>query len=57
MIFLWICYTFCEYLSLALFTFVPMFIWICEEMQMYVIQICHNILVILSKVVHEYKLV
>ena len=48
MIFLWICYNLCLYLSLVSFIFVPMFIWICEEMQMYLIQICHNINVVLS---------
>ena len=30
-------------------------IWICEEMQMYKIQICNNINVVLSKAAHEYK--
>ena len=34
-----------------------MFIWICEEMQMYMMQIRHNIYVVFSKAVHEYKLV
>ena len=47
MIFLWICYNLCLYLSLVSFIFVPMFIWICEEMQIYMIQICHNIHVVL----------
>ena len=55
MIFLWIYYNLCVYLSQLSFIFVPMFLWICEEMQM--IQICHNIHVVLSKAAHEYKLV
>ena len=57
MIFLCICYNPCVYLSLVSLIFVPMFIWICEEMQMYMIHICHNIFVVLSKAAHEYKLV
>ena len=54
-IFLSICYKLCVYLSLVSLIFVPMFIWICEEMEMCMIQICHNILVVLSKASHEYK--
>ena len=57
MIFLWICFNFCVYLSQMSFIFVPMFIWICEEVQMNMIQICHNIHVVLSKVACEYKIV
>ena len=49
MMFLWICSNLCVYLSLVSFIVVPMFICICEEMQMYMIQICHNINVVLSK--------
>ena len=45
------------YLSLVSFIFVPMFIWICEERQIYMIQICHNIHVVLSKAAHQYRLV
>ena len=57
MIFLSTCYNLCVYLSQVSLMFVPMFIWICEEMQIYMIQICHNIHVVLSKAAHEYKLV
>ena len=56
-IFLWICYNLCVYLSQVLFISVPMFIWICEEMQRYMIQICHNIYVVLSKAAHQHKFV
>ena len=45
------------YLSLVSFIFVPMFIWICDEIQIYMIQICHNIHVVLSKAAHKYMLV
>ena len=57
MIFLWICYNLCVYLSLVSFICVAMFICICEKIQMYVIQIYCNIHMVFSKEAQEYKLV
>ena len=45
------------YLSLVSFRLVRIFIWICEKMHMNILRICHNLYVVLWKVVHEYKLV
>ena len=47
----------CFWSGLVSFILVPMFIWICEKIEMYIIQICHNIYVFFSKAAHEYKLV
>ena len=56
MIFLWICYYLGVYLSLVSFRFVTTFIWIYEKMQMFEIQVCHNIHVVLSKAAHVVNL-
>ena len=46
----------CGFVTVS-FRFVTIFIWLCEKMHMNIMQICHNLYVVLSKAAHEYKLV